>query len=287
MDLVNKYFNTDMKSSINGIWSKIFSLVSDNGLILLVIMIKSLVLLVVGWWIINKISKVALVFLKKACTDYGITSFLSSLLKFSLRVMLIVIVMSSLGFDVTSILAAIGASMIAVGFSIKESLSNFISGIVLIINKPIHAGDFIEFGNFAGRVMRIEMLFTTLQTEEEGKTVVIPNAKLVSDVIVRKGRFDISNLNLTYTFSDIIPIKNLDKYLIKEFILNDSIIQIPEPKIKLETTSENKTLIKISISCQEQKLLKVQNDIGKIIDKIANKYGVTFETENINKNNCS
>ena len=246
---------------------------------------KGLILLIIGWWLINRVSKLCLVFFRKTCVEMGITSFLDSLLKFSLRIILLICVLGCLGFDVTSMLTALGASFIAVGISLKESLSNFISGIVLVINKPIHVGDFIEFENFSGTVMKIEMLFTTLQTSEENKTVIIPNSKLVSNTVVRKSRYNISGLEFDYKLSSSILDKEVYKFLDKEILLNNDILQVPAPQIKIEKISESDSKLSISVWCQDQKNEKINDDIERITQRLSTKYNIHIEKIKPEKDN--
>ena len=243
---------------------------------------KSIIVFAVGWWIINKVSKFSLVFFRKAYVEIGMASFLSSLLKFALRIFLLVIVMGCLGIDVTSILTAIGASFLALGISIKESLSNFISGIVLIVNKPIHVGDFIEFENSSGTVVKIEMLFTTLQTPEKDKTVIIPNARLVSSVIVRKSEYNLRSVSLDFHTSNQIPYVEVEKFLTREFLSNNSILQLPAPQVK---SCDKNTKFNITVWCQNQYAEKVKRDLEAILVKLSRKSGSLVEIdypENIN-----
>lgn len=248
---------------------------------------KGLLLLIIGWWLINRISKLCLVFFRKTCVEMGITSFLDSLLKFSLRVILLICVLGCIGFDVTSMLTALGASFIAVGISLKESLSNFISGIVLVINKPIHVGDFIEFENFAGTVMKIEMLFTTLQTSEENKTVIIPNSRLVSNIVVRKSIYNISRVEFNYKICNNVLDKELCKFINKDILLNNDILQMPAPQIIIDKLSENDSKLNISIWCQDQKIEKVNKDIEYIIERMCTKYTICAEKIKLDDNNIS
>ncbi len=230
--------------------------------------VEAIVLLLIGWWSINKISKISLVFFHKAGVDTGITSFLNSSLKFCLKVILLAAVMSCVGFDVTSILTAIGASFIAVGISLKDSLSNFISGMVLIVTKPIHVGDFIEFEKYSGTVVKIEMLFTTLQTEEEDKTVIIPNAKLISNSIVRKSRYNLSRLEFKLLLNKDVQEKEIDRFLRKEFLANNYVCQLPAPEIKIEKDEDNK-IFHIVVWCQDRHLIKTKENIEKVLDRIS------------------
>lgn len=243
-----------------------------------VCLIKAVLIMIAGWWTVNKVCRIALLFFQKTISDKGITSFLYSIMKFSLRVILVVMALGSLGINVNSLFAAIGASLVAVGLSLKDNLSNLVSGIILVINKPIHVGDYIEIENSRGTVIKIEMLFTTLQTEDKNKTVIIPNSKLAANSITRKSEYDMSLINKIYKSDTLIEKhKEFKRYLEKEFILNNKILQLPAPEIVIEVCENNKNLIKLNIWTLNQNENNLNKDIENLINKVARKYRVNFQ----------
>ena len=238
-------------------------------------------LVLAGWWLINRISRFSVVFLRKASVDKSITSFLNSLIKFFLKIILLVTALSMLGVNVNSIVTALGASLVAIGISLKESLSNVVSGIVLVVNKPIHVGDFIEFDGFSGTVMKIEMLFTTLKTAEEGKTVIIPNAKLVSNTVVRKSEYDLSRSEFNYEISfEKLSKDSIKIFLEKEFLLSGSVLQIPSPEVSFKKISEGKGELKIAVWSQSRYKGKASAEIEKVVSKLPAKFGLKAEPKN-------
>ena len=238
----------------------------------------ALPIVLIGWWFINRISRLSAVFLRKASVDESITSFLNSLIKFFLKIILLVMALSILGVNVNSIVTALGASLVAIGISLKESLSNVVSGIVLVVNKPIHVGDFIEFDGFSGTVIKIEMLFTTLKTAEEGKTVIIPNVKLVSNTVVRKSEYDLSKSEFNYKISfNKLNKESVRKFLEKEFLLSGSVLQIPSPEVVFEKVSEGKGELKIVVWSQSRHKEKVGIEIEKAVAKLPAKFGLKTE----------
>lgn len=244
-----------------------------NGLLAL---LQSVFILIIGWWIINNICKLGLVFFQKTVSDSGITSFLYSLMKFFLRTILVLTAVSNLGINVNSIFTAIGASLVAVGISLKDNLSNLMSGIILVVNKPIHIGDYIEVDGCKGSVVKIEMLFTTLQTEDKNKTIIIPNSKLVATSITRQSEYDMSVVEKTYKSNVCVKRhKELKRYFEKEFILNNKILQIPTPVIDIEI-SDNETLLSFKIYTQNQYCDALKDDIENSVNKASRKYGVKF-----------
>lgn len=233
-----------------------------------------------GWWVVNKICKMSLLFFQKSIPDKGITSFLYSIVKFSLRVVLIITALGCLGVNVGSFFAAIGASFVAVGLSLKDNLSNLMSGMVLVINKPIHVGDYIEFENVKGTVIKIEMLFTTLQTDDKNKTVIIPNSKLSANSIVRQSKYDISLIKRVYELDNFSEkYKEIKWYFEKEFILNNKILQIPPPNIEFETLKDNKTLLKINIWSMNKNQKALQEDVENSINRASQKYAINFREQ--------
>lgn len=232
--------------------------------------IPGILIFLIGWWIINRISKLSVVFLNKVSTDSGVVTFLNSVLKFSLRIIIALIAISNMGFNVDSIVTALGASLVAIGISLKDSLSNIVSGIVLLVNKPIHVGDFIEFDGSSGKVMKIEMLFTTLRANENGKTVIIPNSRLISNTVVRKSEYDVVSIEKNYKIpNEFFEIKgNMKKFLEKEFILSSVILQIPKPEIIFEDESEKVLNLKIKIWFQGRHAKKAEETLEKIILKL-------------------
>lgn len=240
----------------------------------------ALPIILVGWWFINRISRLSAVFLRKTSDDESITSFLNSLIKFFLKIILLVTTLSVFGVNVNSIITALGASLVAIGISLKESLSNVVSGIVLIVNKPIHVGDYIEFEGFSGTVMKIEMLFTTLKTEEEGKTAIIPNVKLVSNTVVRKSEYDLSKSEFNYKISfNKLSKESIKKFLEKEFLLSGSVLQIPSPEVVFKEVSEGKGMLKIVVWSQRRYKEKVSAEVKKAVEKLPAKFSLKINLE--------
>ena len=237
------------------------------------ILLIAALITIVGWWLINKISKIYLIFFQKAALDAGLVSFFDSAIRLLLRIFLIVGILEFLGFKTTSIIAAIGASFIAIGISLKDSLANVVSGIILIINKTVHVGDYVEVDGIKGTVIKIEMLFSFLQTAEDDKIIVIPNSKLISNNISRKSVYNWERIKI---HEEILPhskVKEFKKYFEKEIFLSKKILQIPKPEIIIEN-KEDKIEITLNLWCETQNKAQVQKEIEDIKQKFHKKYEI-------------
>ena len=110
----------------------------------------------------------------KSSVDESIISFSNSVLKVTFRSIVILMVITCFGVNISSIIAAVGATFITIGLAVKDNLSNVTSGIIIIVNKPFKIGDSLETSNVKGKVTKIEMLYTTLVTQDN-KEIVVQN----------------------------------------------------------------------------------------------------------------
>lgn len=237
-------------------------------------LLQSVLILVIGWWIVNKVCKIATIFFQKGISDKGIISFLNSIIKFSLRLVLLLIVMATLGMDVTSLMAAVAASLVAIGIALKDNISNLVSGIILVVSKPIHVGDTIEFDGVKGKVLKIEMMFTTLKSDADNELVIAPNSKLVSNNIKRVSEYNMTKTEKSYTSSsNCDKIKEMKLLFQKELILNKKIMSMPAPEVKL-IPEQNGFSLSIKIWTQNKYKESVWQDIDKIVKRIFSKYNL-------------
>ncbi|XRX42989.1 MAG: mechanosensitive ion channel domain-containing protein [Buchnera aphidicola (Tetraneura sorini)] len=107
--------------------------------------------------------------------------------KYIIIIFTIVSSLAKIGIDITSTITIVGAIGIAIGLAVQGSLSNFASGILLITLQPFKIGEYVDLGNIAGTIINIHFFYTTLRTLD-GKTVIIPNGKIISKNIINYSR---------------------------------------------------------------------------------------------------
>jgi small conductance mechanosensitive channel len=89
--------------------------------------------------------------------------------------------LGTLGVNITGIVAGLGLTGFALGFALKDSISNLLAGVMILIYRPFEPGDRIECAGFIGRVVHVDLRYTELDAEQE--RVLIPNSKLLTDPI--------------------------------------------------------------------------------------------------------
>lgn len=106
-----------------------------------------------------------------------------------LQVLLVLTVAATLGIEITTFAAIIGAASLAVGLAFQGSLSNFAGGVLILVLKPFTVGDFIEVLGYSGTVKEIQVFYTIIRTPDNQK-VIIPNADLSNSSAVNYSAYD-------------------------------------------------------------------------------------------------
>lgn len=174
------------------------------------------------------------IFLKKLILktklDHTVKTFLFSLLRVCMYFIVVIVALSTVGVDVSSIVTALGAAVLAACLSLQNTLSNFVSGIILLVSKPFTAGDLIEFEGYEGYVDNIRIFYTTIHTFEN-KIVRIPNFKLTSNNVVNCSAGENRRVTVKTTVSYDDSITKVKSVIFDVIAKNDLIIPEPESKV--------------------------------------------------------
>lgn len=142
----------------------------------------SIVLLIIGFWLINRLLRLAEKTLHVRNFDVTFKRFIRNLLNFGLKTVLIISVLNFAGFHTTSFIALLGAAGLAVGLALQGTLTNFAGGVLLLLFKPFKIGDLIEAQGKKGIVSEIQ-IFTTIVVTDDNRTIIIPNSMLSNGII--------------------------------------------------------------------------------------------------------
>ncbi len=138
----------------------------------------AIAIFVVGKWLAKKISNAIVSAMTKKDIDKTINSFVGSIANTVLLAFVIIAALGQLGIQTASFVAIIGAAGLAVGFALQGSLSNFASGVLLILFRPIRSGDFVEAAGQAGVISEVG-IFSTIMKTGDNKVIIIPNSNIM------------------------------------------------------------------------------------------------------------
>lgn len=142
----------------------------------------ALVIYVIGKWIAKRVTTVARNLMNKRDADPTLVNFLCNIVYAILLVAVILASLDTLGIPVTSLLAVVGAAGLAIGLALKDSLSNFAAGVMLVMFRPFSKGDVVEVAGVVGKVDEVR-IFSTILTTPDNKQIIIPNSQVSADTI--------------------------------------------------------------------------------------------------------
>ncbi len=162
--------------------------------------LTSLLIFAIGYLAIKMVLKVMRKAFSRSKLDETGCSFIISVTKAVLYVMLFVMVLSQLKVPMSSIFAALGTAGLAIVVALKDSLTNVAGGIIVMFSRPFRVGDYIEISGKEGNVSRITLIYTTLLTLDN-KAVIIPNSTVVSATVTNYTKEDMRRLELRFAVS--------------------------------------------------------------------------------------
>ncbi|QFI56424.1 mechanosensitive ion channel domain-containing protein [Aeromonas simiae] len=195
-------------------------LVQNQGLIIeyCVNIAAALLTLLLGYIAANLISSAVVKVMKGRKLDITITEFVGNILKYAILVFVVIAALGRVGVQTASFVAIIGAAGLAIGLALQGSLSNFAAGFLLIIFRPIKAGEFIEVAGTSGVVQSVQ-LFTTTLTSGDNKMVVVPNSSILNGTIINFSRMETRRIDMTFGIgydSDLRKAKQILERLVNE-----------------------------------------------------------------------
>ena len=229
-DLINSIENMSFKNmTIEKMITKLIDWSFTSGVKLIV----GILAIVIGFKIINKLSKRFIEFAEKRNMDMTLVKFIKSFINYSLKILLILVIAGGYWDIQLSGLAAIVASAgVAIGLALQGSLSNFAGGFIILLLRPFKVGDYIQTGAFEGAVEQIGVFYTTLTTVDN-KVVLIPNGPLSNGSLINYSTKDTRRVDLIFSVGyecDILKVRRVLNEIVEK---NPLILDYPEPFVGL------------------------------------------------------
>lgn len=197
----------------------------------------AVVILVLGILLIRVVMKILGKFLENSKLEKAAHSLIKSLASVVLYLLLGLIVASSLGIDVTGIIALASVLTLAVSLAVQNALSNVIGGFTLLYTHPFHSGDFVEVAGQSGTVREIGLTYTLLATPDN-KLVSIPNSSVVAAQIVNYTATGTRRVEIHVTASYDAPTQKVIDALLQAGTV-DNVLLEPAPMAAVENYGEN------------------------------------------------
>ncbi len=217
---------TDTQNKAEQLLSKSFDFLLDFG----PKVIGAILIWIIGSWLIKKILKQANRIMTVREYEISLQKFLTDLLSWSLKIILIITILGLLGVETTSFAAIIASAGLAIGLALQGSLANFAGGFLIMIFKPFKIGDLIEAQGEIGVVQEIE-IFTTKLSSAENREIIIPNGTLSNGNITNYTTNGKLRANITIGVGYDEDIKKVKEILLKVLTDNPKVLKEPAPAV--------------------------------------------------------
>ncbi|MBM6552158.1 mechanosensitive ion channel family protein [Marinomonas ostreistagni] len=235
--------------------------------------IVGILIFFIGKFIARKVADWLEARMLKSKVDSAVAGFASSILYALLFAGVVLMALGQIGVETTSFIAILGAAGLAVGLALQGSLSNFASGVLIILLRPFKTGDFVEVAGQMGTVNRIELFHTYLRTLDN-RSVILPNSSVMDDTIINYSAQATRRLDLTVGISYDSDIRQA-RELMKGILENDERV-LPDPAfvIFVSELADSSVNFSVRVWVNSGDLLQFKSDLLEKIKYTFDENGV-------------
>ncbi len=238
-------------------------------------LVKAVIIYILGKWAIGFITKAAEKALAKTSLDPMLHKFICSVIRIICWVEIVIAIMTVFGFNASSLLTVFAAAGAAIALGLQGSLSNFASGILIMINKPFKNGDYVVTGGGEGFVEHIDLMSTTLVTVDNRVTIV-PNSQITGASITNVSKKDTRRVDMEIGVAYDTDIEYARKVL-TEFIAADPRV-LKEPAVFCEVRKYADSAIEIEMRawCKSADYWGVKFDLQTAMKGVLKEAGIAI-----------
>ncbi len=238
-------------------------------------LLGALLIFVAGRWVAKALVGSFRKVVGKAEVDETLSRFLANLIYIVLMVFVVLTAVSELGVNTTNFLAILGAAGLAIGLALKDSLSNFAAGVMLVFFRPFKTGDFIEAAGIAGTVQSIKIFNTVLKTGDN-RVITVPNALIYADTITNYSAEDTRRIDLVIGIGYDDDISRARALIQGALSQEDRVLDSPAPTMLLMELGESSVDIAVRPWVKSSDYSAVRSDLLENIKRALENAGLSI-----------
>ncbi len=220
----------------------VFKAILDFGLKLAI----AIGIFIVGFWLAKVVSKMVVKILNKRESDPSLISFLSSLTRVIIKILVVITAITQLGVEMTSFVAILGAVGLAIGMAFSGTLSNFAGGVMILFFKPFKYGDYVSVQGEEGFVDQI-LIFNTILKTTDNKVIILANGAVANDTIINFTKSDKRRVDWSFSIAYGDDLK-VAKELLTKFVDEDKrILSDPAPFVGLGELADSSVVMIVKV----------------------------------------
>ena len=207
-------------------------------------LILAIAILIGGFWLIARLNRLIAFGFEKAQMAPEVVSFLGSFADVTMKVILVLAVAGTLGFELSALLGVLAAATFAVGLALQGSLGNFAAGLTILIFRPYRIGDWVEISERFGKVESIDILTTSIVTPGQ-KMHIVPNGQVMEGVITNYSTKGVVRLELQVTMPYAESFPRVRDLIIDTLGTIDYVKHDPAPMVGIETYDSHSIVLTV------------------------------------------
>lgn len=207
-----------------------------------------LLLFIVLYYITSKLNKIIVYkVLAKSKIDLGVRVAVGTIIRYAILTMGFIIIVQTVGINLNSITVLLGALGVGIGFGLQNITNNFVSGIIILFERPIKIGDRIELGNVTGNVTKVSLRATTIRTNDN-ISIIVPNSEFISSIVINW-----SHTDKTVRFSFPVGVsykedpENIKNILFAIAEENPDVLNEPKPDVLFNEYGDSALMFNLSV----------------------------------------
>lgn len=212
-------------------------LLQESAWILLKVAL-ALAIYVFGRWLVRRILHVIDVAFDKRQIDVSLRQFLHNTIRAVFTLILVLVVVQTLGINVTSLIAVFSAATLAIGMALSGTAQNFAGGVMILLMKPYRVGDYISAQGQSGTVREIK-LFSTVITTPDNQTIYIPNNSIATAIIDNYSTAPMRRVDWTISISYGDDTEQARRAILEILAADTRVAADPEPVVWVASLGES------------------------------------------------
>ena len=256
-------------------WNEVIAMLKTTGIEFAINLVTAIAIFYVGRMVVGLLMRGLKKMMQAQDVDVTLQTFVGNLVRMVLLVFVIIAAISALGIQTTSFIAILGAAGLAIGLALQGSLSNFASGVLIVMFRPYKVGDFVEAAGISGVVEEVQILTTVLKTGDN-KKVIVPNGQIMDSVITNYSANDQRRVDMTLGVSYDDDLDKVRSTLEQLVAADDRILDDPACTIAVSALADSSVNFVVRPWVKSADYWGVMFDLTEAIKKRFDKEGISF-----------
>ncbi len=256
-------------------WNQLLEMAQTKGVDFGINLAIALAIFYVGKFVISLVIRGLRKVMQAQEVDKTLETFVCNLVRMVLLVVVVIAAIGQLGIQTTSFIAIFGAAGLAVGLALQGSLSNFASGVLIVLFRPYRVGDWVEAAGISGSVEQVQILTTILKTGDN-KQIIVPNSQIMDSIITNYSANDTRRVDMVVGVSYDDDLDKVRATLEELIAAEDRILDEPEHKIAVSALADSSVNFVVRPWVKTSDYWGVMFDMTEAIKKRFDEEGISF-----------